>query len=35
MPSPASADMRCSTVDTLAPSTLSVDDRRVSPTFDA
>ena len=33
MPRPASADMTCSTVEMLAPSTFSVDDSRVSPTW--
>ena len=35
MPTPASADIRCSTVEMLAPAALSVDDKRVSPTFAA
>ena len=35
MPKPASADIRCSTVDTLAPSFSREDDRRVSPTLRA
>ncbi len=35
MPTPASADIRCSTVEIDAPSSASVDDSRVSPTFAA
>src|SRR6266550_4039659 len=35
IPSPASADIKCSTVEIDAPSFLSVDDSRVSPTLSA
>jgi hypothetical protein len=35
IPSPASADIMCSTVEIAAPSCLSVDERRVSPTCSA
>jgi hypothetical protein len=35
MPTPASADIRCSTVEIDVPSAVSVDDSRVSPTFAA